>query len=186
MSALEKEFGPPIHMTLDVYWAWRESQEARYEWANGVVYAMTGASRGHNDVVSRLFLALAMAARDTECRVWASDMALFIEQSGKVFYPDLMASCPPGTDDRYETSPCLVVEVLSPTTQGRDRTIKLGEYCSIPGLNDYLMISADRDDPFVIRHRNRGAIWTHTLHGPNDEISLDCPEVSFRVIELYL
>lgn len=185
MSAIEQEYGPPLHMSLDVYWDWRGSQELRYEYANGVVYAMTGASRGHNVVGSNMHALLWNAAAGHDCFVSMADMALYVAASNKVYYPDVMVTCPPGTDDRYETSPCLVVEVLSPSTQGRDRTIKLGDYCTIPELKTYLMVSADADDQFVIQHRNAGAIWIHTVHGPDDEITLTCPSVTFRVSDLY-
>ena len=136
-------------------------------------------------MVSRLHQLLANAAEATDCQVSVADMALFIEASNKVYYPDIMVSCPPGHDDRYETAPCLIVEVLCPSTQGRDRTVKLGEYCTIPELTRYLMVSSDVNDQFVIQHRNAGALWLHTVHGPDDEITLACPDVTFPVADLF-
>jgi Uma2 family endonuclease len=181
VSALEQEFGPPLHMSIDEYWPWREQQAQRFEFANGVVFAMTGGSREHNRLVSGLHALLWNAAAGSDCFVSVADMALFIDSANKVYYPDLMVACPGGPDDRFETAPCLVIEVLSPSTQGRDRTVKLADYCSIPTLQSYLMVSSDPADPFVIQHRRAGDIWLHSVHHPGDVIDLTCPNARLVV-----
>jgi Uma2 family endonuclease len=185
MRAIEMEYGYPYHMTLDEYWVWRETQEGRFEWADGVVYAMAGATRSHNRVVSNLQRMLWSATAGTSCVTWGSDMALRSPSGLRVYYPDLMVVCDEGDSELYETSPCLVVEVLSASTQARDRTVKLGEYSSIPTLINYLMISSDPDDQFAIQHRRAGDLWIHTVHGPEAEVTIGCPQLTFRVSELF-
>ena len=185
MVALDEEYGYPYHMTLDEYWAWREQQELRYEYVNGVVYAMAGASTSHNRVTMNLLGQFWTAAQDSDCFAWNSDQALLIEETQSVYYPDAMVTCPAGDDERFQTAPCLVVEVLSPSTQRADRTLKLGAYSTIPSLQRYLMISSDFDDQFVISHERIGDVWVHTQHKPTDRIVLTCPKMSFIVSDLY-
>lgn len=185
MVALESEYGHPYHMTLDEYWGWRDLQELRYEYLTGAAFAMSGASRSHNLVAGNCHGLLWNASRGSGCAVTMADMALFLPDSGKVYYPDVMVACEPDGDDRYEMSPCLIVEVLSPSTQRIDRTVKLGEYTSIPTLINYLMISSDPADPFVVQHRRAGDLWVHNVHRADAEVTLTCPEITFRVSDLY-
>ncbi len=185
MSALERQYGHPYHMTLDEYWVWQDGQELRHEFVGGVVYAMTGGSRPHARVSSNIHALLHAAARAQGCEAFVADLALLIVDTGSVFYPDVMVTCS-GESGRFETSPCLIVEVLSPSTQGLDRTVKLSQYSSIPALMNYLMVSSDPDEPCVIRHRRAGDLWVHTLHGPEETLTLDCPSISFKVADLYL
>ena len=48
-----------------------------------------------------------------------------------------------------------------------------------------VMVSSDPDEPFVVRHRRAGDFWVHTLHGPEDHLTLDCPDITFQVADLY-
>ncbi len=184
MIAMEQMFGHPYHMTLDEYWEWQDTQDLRHEFVGGVVYAMTGGSRPHARLSMRIGALLDAASRQQGCEAFVADLALLVVATGSVFYPDVMVTCS-GENSRFETSPCLIVEVLSPSTQGIDRTVKLGQYSSIPALRNYLMVSSDPDEPFVVRHRRAGDLWVHTLHGPDDQLTLDCPDVTFQVADLY-
>ena len=73
-----------------------------------------------------------------------SDMKvrLRVASDDAFYYPDLMLACDP--EDRatyYRTRPCLIVEVLSDTTQRIDRREKLLAYTSIDSLQEYLLLS---------------------------------------------
>ncbi len=65
----------------------------------------------HNDIMSKLLLALTPPAR----RIRQQNVKLQVS-SHKYPYPDLMILCGPRpSDPRMETDPCLMAEVLSPT-----------------------------------------------------------------------
>ena len=73
------------------------------------------------------------------CRLYQSDMKLVIENSTSFFYPDVMLVCSPDNGNPYaESSPCLLVEVLSESTASHDRFGKYGMYTAIPSLETYL------------------------------------------------
>ena len=185
VSALEAEYGDPMHLSLSDYFLWERGHELRHEYVSGVIYAMTGASATHNQLAVKLVTMLWPAANNAGCRVTQSDMALRIESVDSVYYPDVMVACEPLDDEYLETAPCLVIEILSPSTQGRDRTTKLGHYCTMPSLQVYLMVSSNPADPFVLEHRRAGDIWQHRLLRSDDEIRLACPPITFVVKDLY-
>ncbi len=90
----------------------------------------------------------------------------------------------PGT--HHEENPCLIAEVLSPSTQDRDRREKWVAYKSIGSLRHYLLI---RQDDMQIEHRlgtGEDQPWQHEIVGPDDEFNLTCPGAHFVVSDLYL
>jgi Uma2 family endonuclease len=75
-------------------------------------------------------------------------MRLHIPENSLYTYPDAMVVCGQKQfkDEKKDTllNPVLIVEVLSPTTEGYDRGEKFRLYRSIPGLQEYLMIDSQR------------------------------------------
>jgi Uma2 family endonuclease len=78
-------------------------------------------------------------------------------------YPDIVVACGPEPDDPYiEDAPCVLIEVLSPTTASTDRREKLLAYRRIPSLQVYLLIEQDR--PMVECHcRDADSAWQGKL-----------------------
>ena len=70
-----------------------------------------------------------------------------------------MAVCVAEPDDPYvESEPCLVVEIVPPSTETTDRWEKLAAYKKIPSLGAYLIVAQDR--PWVERHRRgEDGVW---------------------------
>jgi Uma2 family endonuclease len=59
-----------------------------------------------------------------------------------IYYPDVMVACgPEGDDPLVEDDLCLVVEVVSRSTETTDRREKLAAYKRMPGLEAYLIFS---------------------------------------------
>jgi Uma2 family endonuclease len=71
-----------------------------------------------------------------------------------IYYPDVMVACgPEGEDPVVEDDPCLVVEVVSTSTETTDRREKLAAYERISGLRAYLIVAQDRR---WVEHHLRG------------------------------
>jgi Uma2 family endonuclease len=128
--------------------------EFRHEYVAGGVFAMAGGSERHNRIAGNVYVRLRSQIRGTGCRVFISDMKLRIDASRSVYYPDVMLSCDEGdTHPLYKTSPCLVVEVLSPSTATTDRREKRLAYLALPSVQAYLLVDADsRRVEHVQRH----------------------------------
>ena len=97
--------------------------------------------------------------------------------SGRHYYPDVLVACgdEPENETAYtEDAPCLIVEVLSPSTTATDRREKRIAYCALPTVRHYLVVDAEKN---VIEHHRRIDEETYDLfvHRPGDTIELSCP-----------
>lgn len=94
----------------------------KYEYVNGQIYAMAGASRGHNLLAGNCFLALALHLRGSRCQVFQSEMKVEIQtlNDTRYYYPDVQVSCEDETASHFNQSPCLVAAAkhFSITTSG--------------------------------------------------------------------
>jgi Uma2 family endonuclease len=82
-------------------------------------------------------------------------------------------------------NPAVIVEVLSPSTEGYDRGDEFTHYKSISTFSEYLLIAQHR--PYVTQLvKQSGGTWTHTEFNDLDAVmklgSLGC-DLSLR--ELY-
>jgi len=136
---------PPEILSLEEYRNLETSAETKHEYHDGEIIEMTGGSINHNSILMNLIVLLKLALRGTNYRLQSSDLRLWIPQYNCGLYPDLMiiAGEPLFSDNRNDEilNPCLIIEVLSPSTSGYDRGDKFRYYRSIPQLNQYLLVS---------------------------------------------
>ena len=99
---------------------------SRHVFVNGLIYAMTGASRNHNRVIYSLMTRLDQHLQGIPCEPFQSDMKVKIQSGNdlRFYYPDVQVTCVEEIDRYYNEHPCLIVEVLSDSTQRIDRTEK--------------------------------------------------------------
>lgn len=139
---MSEPLNEPRRMTVDEYLAFEESVDERHEFIDGVVYARCGGSSPHNRMTLNVAALLWNAAGNGPCHVYQAGEKLRIGDD--VFYPDVMVVCEPdGEDDRMAYAPCVLVEVLSPSTTRNDRAVKLAKYRTLPSLRAYLLVSQE-------------------------------------------
>ncbi len=63
------------------------------EYYRGEIYALAGASANHSQIATNLIIALGNVLDKTPCRVFGSDMRLFIEKENHYTYPDVVVVC---------------------------------------------------------------------------------------------
>lgn len=127
-------------MTQDEYLTWEKSQKERHEYVIGFVYAMAGGSRRHNHIALNI-ASFCLTNAPENCRIHQEGMNL---KTSSAFYPDVMAVCEPEPEkDFFEMSPCLIVEVLSPSKKNLDLREKLLTYQSLESLVTYLAVDTD-------------------------------------------
>ena len=130
---------------IDEYLAGEPRSDIRHEYIAGEVYAMAGAGEKHNRINLNIAFHLRSASRGKPCGVFMSDMKLRIDDSDSFYYPDVLVTCDPqDTEPFYKQFPCLIVEVLSPSTEAIDRREKLAAYRALPSMHHYLLVSQDR------------------------------------------
>jgi Uma2 family endonuclease len=162
------------------------SSDIRHEYVAGQVFAMAGAGGAHHRIAGNLFFHLRAATRGTPCGVFISEMKVRVKAHEAFYYPDVLLTCDP--DDReslYKTAPCLIAEVLSPSTEVIDRREKLIVYRSLPSLRNYLLIAQDcrRVEWY---QRDAAGDWRHAIveDGTLSFVFGDV-SVNFTVADLY-
>lgn len=156
----------------------------RHEYVNGQTYAMAGASRGHNRVVMNFSSILHVHLRGSRCEVFQSDMKVGLQHKDdtRFYYPDIQVSCEAEDNAYYNTSPCLIVEVLSESTAYKDRTEKLLAYQGIASLQEYVLCS--QDTPHVEVYRRRTG-WQRERFNDGQCFLLESVNLEVSVDDLY-
>jgi Uma2 family endonuclease len=150
-----------IRHTPEEYFALEADAEHRSEYIGGQIIAMSpGAHRPHNLLVAEFVYALRGHLRGGPCEVYPSAQRVKVSASGDYLYPDVVVSCDPQFDaERPNTlvTPLLVIEVLSESTENRDRETKLGLYKRIQSLQECVLVS--QSEIRVERHVRAGELW---------------------------
>jgi Uma2 family endonuclease len=164
----------------------RKSLDARYEYIDGVVTMLAGGTTNHSRISINVVSLLQAALRGSRCEVFNSDLRVSIS-SKRYVLPDASVSCEP-EDLRGENdiiySPCVIVEVLSPSTEATDRGRKFRYYQSCSSIQEYVLISTQEQAVDVYR-RASDNLWTLHPFGPGDEIELKSIDVSIPLEALY-
>lgn len=170
--------------TVEDYLGLEAASSVRHEYLAGEVYALAGATRRHNRIALNIATRLITAARGGPCRVYVSDVKLLAARD-VVYYPDVMVACGPEAEDPLvEHAPCLVVEVISPSTEMIDRREKAMVYKGIAGLRAYLMVHQERRR--VERHwRDDEGAWWHADLADEGRVPVPCPALELTLDEIY-
>lgn len=145
---------PPLRDT-DGFLAWLERQDERYELAGGRLVLMAGGSAAHNDIQVNLLTALRTRLRGGPCRPNGPDLLLKLDdRTGR--FPDASVTCGE-RGERFVTDPVVLFEILSESTEARDRGEKRREYQRLPSLRHYVLI--DQATPRVeVYSRDKGVL----------------------------
>ena len=138
----------------------------RWELHDGVAKRITPERLDHARTKGEAALALTIASRSAgcDCEVFGSGAGVRID-ARTIYAPDGAVICGPKLPDdaRLLDHPIVVVEVLSPSTAAIDHGPKFSGYFSLPSVEHYLILDAERR---VVVHHKRGlgdAIETRVL-----------------------
>ena len=180
---------PQTLVTVDDYLEGEQATEVKHEYLAGQVVAMGGASDKHGLIAGALYAALLPAARRKACQLFSAEMKVRVDHDGEsyFYYPDLLLSCQP--DDKesayYRRHPCLLVEVLSPSTERIDTREKLFAYRLLPSLREYLLLRQDRGQADLYQWSDEGRWQHHVLGQPDDALALRCLDVAVSLRDVY-
>ena len=135
-------------MTEDEYLALERASDRKSEFLDGKMSALAGASPTHSLITSNVGATLRQHLRERPFRVFSPDLRLRVSPSGLFCYPDVVVVCGElqfwGAEKDTVTNPLLVVEVLSPSTEGWDRGGKFARYRMLESLREVVFVSQDR------------------------------------------
>jgi Uma2 family endonuclease len=180
--------GDPHHerLTLEEYFALLERDlEHGYEYLDGRVYMMTGGSPDHSIIGSNMNGILRDLLKGQRCIVYNSDVYFQLSENYRVC-PDVAVSCDPRDRGAQEAIhyASLVVEVLSPTTEARDRGEKSLQYRSCPSIQEYLLINVQFPIIELFRCEKHGFWSLYTLR-PGESVELTSLGIHFPVADVY-
>jgi Uma2 family endonuclease len=180
----------PLHarkhlVSVEEYLAGEQLSEVRHEYIDGQVYAMVGASDRHGLIVMALSLLLGGRAREKKCQFFIADMKVRLKISGQdiFYYPDLLLSCDATDRETYfRQHPCLIIEVLSESTERIDRREKMLAYQTLPSLEEYVLVAQDERRVEIYRRRDE---WQPEI--VNEGVfHIDCLDLSVSIDDVYL
>jgi Uma2 family endonuclease len=171
------------------YLALEDKAEFKSEFINGKIIPIVGVSANHNKIALNLCRLLPLAIGDQTYEIFMSDMRLWLPKYSRYTYPDVMvvAGDPVFVDQRQMevTNPCLIVEILSSSTQAYDHNSKFRQYRSIPSFQEYILVYQNgyEVDHYVKESEDRWFLMPYK--GEESVIKLVSMQIEIRLKDLY-
>lgn len=159
----------------------------KHEYRQGEIYAKAGAKKAHVIISGNVFALLRNHLRGSGCIPYMADMKVRIEAADCYYYPDVAVSCDErdkNADEDFIRYPCLIVEVLSPTTAAFDRGDKFADYRTSESLQEYVLINQERVSVECFR-RNAEGLWVLYPYTQGQEVLLKSVNFSCAIEILY-
>lgn len=176
------------NMRADSFLDWTATlpEGQRYELVAGEPIAMSPERNRHSLVKLDCAVSLRQAVLDAgvSCTVFGDGATVVIDDS-TVYEPDVTVQCNESIDLDAVTvpHPSILVEVLSPSTQGVDTGRKLVGYFQLPSVAHYLVL--DPETQVVTHHyRSGNQIITSIIRQGN--IELNPPGVVLQMRDLFV
>ena len=186
----------PVYMPVEQYLALDESTDGKYEYLDGFVFMlrppssayaenalvdMAGGSVAHAALCARIATLVNVALGDSPCMAYTSDARMKLAEK-RYLYPDVTVSCGQEAGSML-ANPTVVIEVLSPTAEKRDRGAKFNAYNALPSVYEYMLIGSEYQAIEV--HRREGNFWRKYHYQSGDLVELTSIGVSFSFDALY-
>ncbi|BAZ84781.1 Uma2 family endonuclease [Dolichospermum compactum] len=174
------------YLSPEEYLEAEKSSPIKHEYIQGQIYAMAGASDAHVTITANLVALLRNHIRGTGCRLYVADMKARIESLDIFYYPDIMVTCD-SRDTQFEyfkRYPSLIIEVLSPSTEALDRGDKFSDYQEIETLQEYVLVSQNRQRIDCFRRNSEGR-WVLYSYRGNQQLELTSVNFSCPLTDVY-
>ncbi|HEX8198506.1 MAG TPA: Uma2 family endonuclease [Pyrinomonadaceae bacterium] len=168
--------------TPEEYLELERQSDVRHEYYEGEIYAMAGETLKHSQICINLAREVSSQLKGKPCQALSPNMKVRAQTKGLFAYPDLTVVCgePIFHDQKRDVllNPRVIFEVLSPSTERYDRTMKFFKYRQeIQDLTDYIIVS--QDSAFIEHYEKQAdGRWVHTVVGGLENVlnvaSINC------------
>jgi len=171
-----------LWVTYAEYLAMEEASPEKHEWVKGEVRAMSGGTPDHALVIANVGGELHRQLRGRPYRVHSESLRVRVLETDLTTYPDVSVVCGrrefDPDDNHAVVNPIVLVEVLSPSTEGFDRGAKFAHYRRIPSLREYVLVAQEAKRVEVFR-RGEDGIWT--IHEAREGETIDLLSIGCKL-----
>jgi Uma2 family endonuclease len=173
-------------LTPAEYLEWEARQEFRHEYVDGEVYAMTGGSVNHGEIAANFITILRSNLQASGCRVLTSDVKVEVMASKSFLYPDISVTCNDRdrTATKFISNPCLIVEILSPSTEAYDRGDKFKLYRRSTSLQEYVLVDTNEISVDLYRRTQQNR-WELISYVAGDSVELESINLTFPIERIF-
>jgi Uma2 family endonuclease len=167
---------------------------AKYEYIDGETQMRSGGSIAHDTISQNVYIELRSNFRSGPCSAFSMNMQVQVglKPDGQEYYlyPDTTVSCNVNDrrlDNTMIRSPHIVVEVLSPSTEHKDRGKKLKAYKACPTIHEIVLISQfARYVEVYSRDEEDQEQWRHAFYDSDaQQIVLSSLDIHIAMDDIY-
>jgi Uma2 family endonuclease len=170
---LAEQSSNPHKLTLEDYLVLEEKSEVRHEFYNGEVYAMVGGTVNHSLLIDNVKDVLKAQLKGRPCRIFSENMKVDVRKGLHMPYPDIVLTCHPFDlrgDNVIIRQPRLLVEVLSKSTERRDRGDKWRDYRKMTSLWYYMLVGEYSTTVELFSRIEETNEWINTVYESTDDV----------------
>lgn len=138
--------------TVEEFEQMEKDEQLTYELIDGVVMMSPRPAKTHQNISGNLYFEMRNALKHTDCKPLL-EVELALQQD--ILVPDIMVLC---NDDmqgaRQTTPPLIVMEIVSPSSSGRDYMLKRLKYQQL-GIAEYWIVSPEEKCIWVIHYASQ-------------------------------
>lgn len=173
--------------SLEEYFDMEASSSILHEYIAGEIYDMADPSQSHDVIAMNIAAPLHGHVHDRPCRIYLGrrQLQFKIGADDFVYRPDVWVACGEARNAKgeYVDEPCLVVEVLSPSTARFDRREKVASYREIPSIEEYVLVAPKPVHVVIYR---RAEQWKPlVLDAPDSILELGSVGLALPVARVY-
>jgi len=186
-------------MTVEQYLRFEERSKFKHEYMDGEIFRLydntfspqlAGNRASHVFIVSNIcfYLRLALREKNISCQVGTTEMRVLLRE-GHYAYPDVFAGCGelslvPDIFDTLE-NPAVIFEVLSKSTEARDRGDKALDYRKLKTLTDYILVSQNKMRVEQQTRQTDGAWKIVVFENADNKIRFAALDCEIAVADIY-
>ncbi|MBS1587101.1 MAG: Uma2 family endonuclease [Bacteroidetes bacterium] len=176
-------------LTIEEYLQFENAADAKHEYYEGEIFAMSGAKLAHNIITRNLFGALLAQLKGKACQPFGSDLRIHIPQNTLFTYPDISIFCGEVetlNNDEYDAlNPTIIIEVLSPSTKCYDRGDKFKLYRDISTLKEYILVDSQTGSTEAFKINGQGHWELREYKDLGDTLSLGAVQINIDLADIY-
>lgn len=164
--------------SFDDYWELLREAQYKADYSNSEIITMSYETNPHSKIVSRLLAIFDRLFAEEAYSVHDSNRPVYIHDFRAVHNPDCSVVLEPARLFEYqpgmnaETTPLVVVEVLSKTTRDYDYAEKLPHYKQIPSLRQIIYLESTKMFVTVYERSDDSPQWINTDYSRPEDVVL--------------